>query len=372
MPQQRRDWEQLLLRPQEVGGSAGLTAALSIVGLAVVRTARLRKRRRQQYVRTIVHITLRSLLTSVALAAAATITFAASPEPTTAAALQQALGPGVGVFEAKAGEVAVGLPYLKRIELTPDYALVTVRNDGTAPLAPWLELGFFNKYGMRLCRTTASFEADTVPPGGVKAVQVAISMPNLADIFATSTVALPTDWKAVRFVAVQPVPPSGQPVAGSSLAQRLENARTPPQPTIDPRRPPPRPQLVKTVQSRPGILVDKKLGTQNVGAAAYDAKWSNYGAYLQRMIETVQLQWERIIIEQKANPVVGSLVAVKFVMNDEGRIVDIGVVETSANDTATRAAVSAITDRAPYGPWTDDMKAALGDKQEITFTFYYQ
>jgi hypothetical protein len=130
--------------------------------------------------------------------------------------------------------------------------------------------------------------------------------------------------------------------------------------------------LVKTVQSRPAILSENKFGTHNVGAAAYDAKWSNYGAYLQRVIETVQLQWERIIIEQKANPVVGSLVAVKFVMNDEGRIVDIGVVESSANDTATRACVSAITDRMPYGPWTDDMKAVLGSKQEMTFTFYYQ
>jgi hypothetical protein len=30
------------------------------------------------------------------------------------------------------------------------------------------------------------------------------------------------------------------------------------------------------------------------------------------------------------------------------------------------------TDRAPYGPWTDDMKAVLGSQQEMTFTFYYQ
>ena len=32
----------------------------------------------------------------------------------------------------------------------------------------------------------------------------------------------------------------------------------------------------------------------------------------------------------------------------------------------------AITDRAPYGPWTDDMIAMLGKQQEMTFTFYYQ
>jgi len=35
-------------------------------------------------------------------------------------------------------------------------------------------------------------------------------------------------------------------------------------------------------------------------------------------------------------------------------------------------APTAITDRAPYGTWTDDMKAVLGEQQEMTFTFYYQ
>jgi hypothetical protein len=149
-------------------------------------------------------------------------------------------------------------------------------------------------------------------------------------------------------------------------------AQPAPRPAIDPRRPQPRPQLVKTIQTRPAILAENKFGTTNIGPTAVDARWSNYGAYLQRMIDSVQIQWERIVIEQKANPVGGSSVTVKFVMNDEGRIVDIGVENSTANDTATRACVSAITDRMPYGPWTDDMKAVLGDRQQMTFTFYYQ
>jgi hypothetical protein len=177
---------------------------------------------------------------------------------------------------------------------------------------------------------------------------------------------------------------------GGNLAKRLENATAVPekiegmkdatqtegiasaQPAIDPRRPRPRPQITKQPQVRPAILSENKFGTTNIGNIAVDAKWSNYGAYLQRMIDTVQIQWERIIIEQKANPVIGSTVTVKFIMNDEGRITQIINVDTTANETASRACVSAITDRAPYGPWTEDMKAVLGDKQEMTFTFYYQ
>jgi hypothetical protein len=160
-------------------------------------------------------------------------------------------------------------------------------------------------------------------------------------------------------------------VEGVRDAKEFEGA-TSTQPAIDPRRPQPRPQLVKTVQSRPAILAENKFGTANIGNIAVDAKWSNYGAYLQKMIETVQIQWERIVIEQRANPVVGSSVTVKFIMDDEGRIARIVDVGTTANETATRACISGISDRAPYGPWTDDMKAVLGTQQEMTFTFYYQ
>jgi hypothetical protein len=177
---------------------------------------------------------------------------------------------------------------------------------------------------------------------------------------------------------------------GGNIAKRLDNAQPVPErvegvkdapqnssatsmmPAIDPRRPRPRPQVVSQQQVRPAILAENKFGTKNVGLTGIDAKWSNYGAYLQRMIDTVQIQWERLILSMSAMPAGGSMVTVKFVMNDEGRITQIANVDTTANETASRACVSAITDRAPYGPWTDDMKAVLGSQQEMTFTFHYQ
>ncbi len=177
---------------------------------------------------------------------------------------------------------------------------------------------------------------------------------------------------------------------GTNIAPKLANAKAIPErvegapdvpliegvtgvrPVIDPKRPQPRPQLTKTIQARPAILAENKFGTTNIGAIGVDAKWSNYGAYLQRMIDTVQVQWERIIVQWNANPSGGSAVTVKFVLDAEGKIAQIVGVESTANETSSRACVSAITDRAPYGPWTDDMKAVLGERQEMTFTFYYQ
>ncbi|HEX2855432.1 MAG TPA: hypothetical protein VHO24_19510 [Opitutaceae bacterium] len=144
------------------------------------------------------------------------------------------------------------------------------------------------------------------------------------------------------------------------------------QPQIDPQRPRPRPSIVKQQQVRPAIFAENKFGTANIGPIAIDAKWSNYGAYLQRLIETVQLQWERILADSKVYPTSGSTVEVKFVLNSEGAVARVVSVESTASDSGSRACMSAITERSPYGKWTDDMIAVLGEQQEMTFKFFYQ
>jgi hypothetical protein len=144
------------------------------------------------------------------------------------------------------------------------------------------------------------------------------------------------------------------------------------QPAIDPQHPRARPQIVKQQQVRPAIFAENKFGTQNIGNIAVDAKWSNYGAYLQRMIEAVQLEWDNILTESKSYPGSGTYVAVKFILDSEGHIKQIVGVDNHSTEQGSRWSVSAITNRDPYGPWTDDMIAILGKQQEMTFTFYYQ
>jgi len=164
------------------------------------------------------------------------------------------------------------------------------------------------------------------------------------------------------------------------IPERIEGAKDVPvvagassfRPLIDPKNPRPRPQVVRQQQVRPAILAENKFGTSNIGPIAVDARWSNYGNYLQRMIDTVQVQWERLLIESKTYPPSMSSVTVRFVMNSEGNIARILEVDSRSTEQAARACVSGITDRAPYGPWTEDMKAVLGEEQEMTFRFYYQ
>ncbi len=313
-----------------------------------------------------------------------------------------ALGDASHVFEIVRGEVSLDLPFLKRIEIGKDSVVFMIRNESQKVIAPKITAEFFNRYGMRICVVEGSFARENVQPGGVGVRQFGLVYPEIEDVFKNSTVQLPRDWKDLRFVRldatlrVEQNPLSGaekfqgENTAGlaANITKRLDSARDVPekvdgvkdakafegatslQPAIDPRKP--RPQVVQTQQVRPAILTEQRIGTTNVGLTAIDAKFSQYGAYLQRMIDSVQIQWERIILQMVGMPAGGSTVSVKFIMNDEGKITSIKTVESNASATGSRACVSAINDRSPYGPWTDDMKAVLGTQQEMTFTFFYQ
>ena len=143
--------------------------------------------------------------------------------------------------------------------------------------------------------------------------------------------------------------------------------------TVDAKHPQPRQTLAANViKARPSPLRDNALGTDNVGAIAYDAKWSAYGEYLQKFLDTVQVQWDRILYQSNIYPTEGTKVTVVFRMNSEGKISTITKVEGTGGRASQDACVSAITARDPYGPWTDDMIAALGQSTEFTFTFTYE
>jgi hypothetical protein len=164
--------------------------------------------------------------------------------------------------------------------------------------------------------------------------------------------------------------PTEQKVDGVDNAPITATAQST-QPSIDPTHPRPRPSL-EQVHTRPAVFQDNQFGTSNMGAISYDAKWSNYGAYLHKMLEAIQLQWERILIESQTEPPAGSYVTVKFTLDSKGRITEILGVENTSSEQGKQSCLSAITLTAPYGDWTDDMIAVLGNSQELTFRFYYE
>jgi hypothetical protein len=134
------------------------------------------------------------------------------------------------------------------------------------------------------------------------------------------------------------------------------------------RQPLPRPHLA---QVRPGILQDRPIGVSNVGQVAVDAHFSEFGDYLQELIDIVQIQWERILTSASVSPKSSTHVTITFRINSRGQIAEILKVDGDAGEYGTNAALSAIREPAPYRAWTREMVAVLGDDQVITFGFYY-
>ncbi len=141
---------------------------------------------------------------------------------------------------------------------------------------------------------------------------------------------------------------------------------------IDPLRPRERPRLAAgSVQARTTPTIKNELGTKNIGVLAYDAKWSAYGEYLQRLIDAVQVQWERLLLRSEFYPTSGARVKVTFKLDAAGEVM-IVALDGSGGEMARWLCVNAIAERAPYGEWPEDMIAVLGREQELTFTFHYQ
>jgi hypothetical protein len=142
-------------------------------------------------------------------------------------------------------------------------------------------------------------------------------------------------------------------------------------PTIDRNHPRARPQL-EQLHTRPAVFQDNPEGTSNIGPVAFDAKWSNYGAYLHKMMEAIQVQWDRILIDSHTEPPSGTTVTVKFTLDLHGKVTNILEVESTSSEQGKQSCLTSITMTAPYGDWTDDMIAVLGNSQDLTFQFYYQ
>lgn len=143
-------------------------------------------------------------------------------------------------------------------------------------------------------------------------------------------------------------------------------------PAMTPGRPGPRPRP-KVQNARPAVLADQPLSSNNFGAVrGVNSRISGYGQYMDKLIEAVEVQWNRVLDQTKARPPSGSQVTVKFRLGKDGQIWEILEVIEGIDKPSTYACLDAIRTPAPYEKWPDDMVAIFGDHDDITFTFYYR
>jgi hypothetical protein len=135
--------------------------------------------------------------------------------------------------------------------------------------------------------------------------------------------------------------------------------------------PKPRPRINFKVP--PGPLMQTPVSASKMGALAIDSNFSDFGAYQQRMIEAISAQWN--LLGRQFNYTstdYGTKVVAEYILNREGQVTDLKIIFTSASRPATLLVQDAILSRAPFGPWTKEMVATLGEQQTIRITFFYR
>ena len=130
-----------------------------------------------------------------------------------------------------------------------------------------------------------------------------------------------------------------------------------------------RPRLAPELLTGP---IMQSLGSASRrGALSIDATFSDFGEYEQQFYAALQIGWYQEI--EFYQPIdTASTVAVRFVMQADGTIDAIKVVQSNASELATLLCESALAKRSPFRSWTKEMIAVFGSERTLTVRFNYR
>lgn len=140
------------------------------------------------------------------------------------------------------------------------------------------------------------------------------------------------------------------------------------------------PQNLPSPRARPRISMRTPAGpirnsntdANAVGTLAVNSRFSEFGAYQQRMIEAISRQWYLLGSKYDLASAIGSKVQVEFKLNPKGEITRIKTLFSTSTQVGTNLCEMAITTTAPYGEWTEEMLVTFGSQdQNVSIMFYY-
>lgn len=130
----------------------------------------------------------------------------------------------------------------------------------------------------------------------------------------------------------------------------------------------PRPRV--SIAGTSGPLGVSVTGAGTAGTLALDSRFSRMGEYASRMYEIIQAGWW-VGVDRSHISETGTVV-IEFTLNKDGSVTGARIVEKTTSERAAYLCLDAVTGRAPFDPWPDDMIGMFGDKQEGKLTFHYR
>lgn len=146
-------------------------------------------------------------------------------------------------------------------------------------------------------------------------------------------------------------------------------AQTPPAPPAAAN--PDRPKAFLPPSGTYGLMLKNNVGVSRAGSLAIDARFSNYGDYMQRMMEAIQSAWWNIIERSRFETVERGSVRLRFVLHRDGTVTGAEILAASVPRIMALACKDAVMAPAPYDLWRADMVALYGEADTVTITFNY-
>lgn len=170
---------------------------------------------------------------------------------------------------------------------------------------------------------------------------------------------------------------SGQPARQrQSSEKKPETEKTQPKPEEPPVNedlPAPKPRPMLSMRIPAGPLAENNSHASARGVVACDSRFSEFGAYQQRMIEAISRQWNLLASKYDLGTAVGTIVQIEFYIDSSGALSRFKVVFSNSTNTGSGLCEQSILTTAPYGEWTQEMVNTFGNQdQSVKITFHYR
>ena len=137
-----------------------------------------------------------------------------------------------------------------------------------------------------------------------------------------------------------------------------------------------RPRTIKEAMLQKNQLPGQKMkqsgGVEQRGRISPDAKMTGFGAYDRAFIDAVSSRWYDLLDNMSYDAYQPGRVKLEFLLNYDGRITEMKILETTVSETLTLLCQKAVLDPAPFDKWPREMRLMIGeDSRRITFTFFY-
>lgn len=171
--------------------------------------------------------------------------------------------------------------------------------------------------------------------------------------------------------ARQPRPSEKQPEQPKPETEKTQPK--PEEPPVNEDLPAPKPRPMLSMRIPAGPLAENNSHASARGVVACDSRFSEFGAYQQRMIEAISRQWNLLASKYDLGTAVGTIVQIEFYLDSSGALSRFKVVFSNSTNTGSGLCEQSILTTAPYGEWTQEMVNTFGNQdQSVKITFHYR